>query len=244
VLYKREMGPGWGWATRSLPDLDQQPLYDAINLNVNIEDKAHATTRVVMLSTFVCPTDDMPRVWDATVGSTWMELGQIVSRAEKICDVAGANYVGVFGIAEPGVDGEGIFFRGSAIRPQDIPDGLSHTMAVGERSVTLNSGRGMATWVGAVPGALLWSCAPDPFDPDGGICRKEDGSGMILGHTGEGHGPGDTRGDVNQFLSMHGKGAHFVFCDGHVKFLRNGMNYKTYKALSTRKGREAVPDEF
>ena len=31
---------------------------------------------------------------------------------------------------------------------------------------------------------------------------------MILGHTGEGHGPGDPYGDVNQFISRHGRGAY------------------------------------
>ena len=85
----------------------------------------------------------------------------------------------------------------------------------------------------AVPGALLWSCAPNPGDPDGGLCVREDGSGMTLGHTGEGHGPGDPRGDVNQFLSQHGRGSFFLYCDGHVRFLRNEMNYQLYKALST-----------
>ena len=43
---------------------------------------------------------------------------------------------------------------------------------------------------------------------------------MILGHTGEGFGPGDPMGDVNQFLSQHGQGAHFLFGDGHVRFLQ------------------------
>ena len=42
---------------------------------------------------------------------------------------------------------------------------------------------------------------------------------MILGHTGEGHGPGDPYGDVNQFLSRHGRGSYFLFCDGHVRYL-------------------------
>jgi prepilin-type processing-associated H-X9-DG protein len=67
---------------------------------------------------------------------------------------------------------------------------------------------------------------------------------MTLGHTGEGHGPGDPYADVNQFLSKHGRGSHFVFCDGHVTFLRLGMNYTAYKALSTRSGGEVVSDGF
>ena len=61
-------------------------------------------------------------------------------------------------------------------------------------------------------------------------------------HPGEGRGPGDPWGDVNQFLSRHGKGSHFLFGDGHVRFLNNSMDYKTYKALSTRAGNEVIND--
>jgi prepilin-type processing-associated H-X9-DG protein len=158
--------------------------------------------------------------------------------------VASSNYIGVFGIGEPGVDGEGVFFRNSFVRPGDISDGLSNTLCVGERSINLNNGRGQSTWVGSVPGAVLWSCAPDPYDPDGGVCRKEDGSGMTLGHTGEGHGPGDPWGDVNQFLSRHGKGSFFLYCDGHVRYLHNSMSYPVYKALSTRAWGEVISDGY
>ncbi len=67
---------------------------------------------------------------------------------------------------------------------------------------------------------------------------------MILGHTGEGHGPGDPYGDVNQFLSRHDRGSYFAYCDGHVRFLRNEMNYAVNKALSTRAGADVVADDY
>ncbi len=67
---------------------------------------------------------------------------------------------------------------------------------------------------------------------------------MTLGHTGEGHGPGDPYSDVNQFISRHGRGANFLFCDGHVNYLNNSMNYATYTALSTRTAGELVSGNF
>ena len=100
--------------------------------------------------------------------------------------------------------------EGATCRLTAITDGLSQTLCVGERSENLQQGRGMATWAGAVPGANMWSCAPNPYEPDAGTCVEEDGSGMILGHTGEGHGPGDPYGDVNQFISRHGGGCFFA----------------------------------
>lgn len=240
---RKEVGPGWGWGTRILPDLEQQPIYDRVIFEEAMHLPKFETIRTTQLDVFFCPSDDMPKVWTAKNGSVWMQDGVIFSAEEPICDVAGSNYVGVFGIGEPGVDGDGVFYRDSDVSFRKISDGLTHTMFVGERSIRLNAGRGHATWVGAAPGAQLWSCAPDPFDPDLGHCRREDGSGMILGHTGEGFGPGDPTGDVNQFLSQHGRGAFFLFGDGHVQFLRGTMDYQVYKALSTRSGGEVISDD-
>jgi prepilin-type N-terminal cleavage/methylation domain-containing protein/prepilin-type processing-associated H-X9-DG protein len=242
--FRQEVGPGWGWASMILPDLEQQPLADSIRFESPMQVPGMSTARLASLRIFLCPSDRMPQRWTATQGETWLYMGQVYSSSIPICDVAGSNYVGVFGIGEPGVNGEGVFFRGSFLPPAMITDGMSQTLCVGERSQNLNLGRGMATWAGAVPGATLWSCAPNPFDSDGGTCVKEDGSGMILGHTGEGHGPGDPAGDVNQFLSRHGKGAFFLYCDGHVRYLRKEMNYPVYKALSTRDRSEIIPDDY
>jgi prepilin-type N-terminal cleavage/methylation domain-containing protein/prepilin-type processing-associated H-X9-DG protein len=243
-LQRKEMGPGWGWASMILPELEQQALSNLVRFETPLHWPSQLTARTALLGGFLCPSDSMPDRWTASDGQTWLYMGQIYSSSQPICDVSGSNYVGVFGIGEPGVDGNGVFYRGSFTRWSDITDGLTQTVCVGERSTNLNLGRGQATWVGAVPGATFWSCAPNPFEPDSGTCVQEDGSGMILGHTGEGRGPGDIIADVNQFLSRHGKGAFFLYCDGHVRFLRNEMNYQVYKGLSTRAGGEVFSDDY
>jgi prepilin-type N-terminal cleavage/methylation domain-containing protein/prepilin-type processing-associated H-X9-DG protein len=244
AVFQQELGPGWGWASMLLLDLEQQALEDNIVFEAPMQSASMATARQVSLNVFLCPSDNMPLRWTAANSETWMYAGQIYSSSIPICDLAGSNYVGVFGIGEPGVNGEGVFFRGSYMPLVAITDGLSHTIFVGERSVSLQQGRGMATWTGAVPGANMWSCAPNPYESDSGTCVKEDGSGMILGHTGEGHGPGDPYGDVNQFTSRHGGGCFFLYGDGHVRFLRKEMNYQVYKALSTRNRGEIISDDF
>jgi prepilin-type N-terminal cleavage/methylation domain-containing protein/prepilin-type processing-associated H-X9-DG protein len=244
TLFQQEIGPGWGWASMILPDLEQQPLHDGIVFEAFMQGPSMATVRTVNLSVFLCPSDNMPLAWTATDSETWMYMGQIYSSSVPICDVAGSNYIGVYGIGEPGVNGEGVFSRGSYMPLTAITDGLSNTLLAGERSENLQQGRGMATWVGAAPGANMWSCAPNPYEPDAGTCVREDGSGMILGHTGEGHGPADPYADVNQFTSRHGGGCYFVYCDGHVRFLRTEMNYQVYIALSTRNFGEIISDDY
>ena len=227
-----DTGPGWGWAAMLLPQLEQNAAYQAIDFLSGIETPANAVARVVNFPVFLCPSDDAFKSWPARQYDpvTGARLG-------VICDVGSSNYVGMFGISEPGVDGEGVFFRNSRVSFAEITDGLSQTIGIGERSHRL----GEATWTGSVTGALL---AGDPSDGIGQLI-PEHGSGMVLGHSGERHGPGDPHSDANQFYSRHaGGGVHFLFMDGHVSFLSSNFDYRTYLALSTRAGGEVIDGEF
>jgi len=220
-----DTGPGWGWGALILPQLEQEPVYSAISFDRAIEYQAN-TIRVDRIATFLCPTDHVQKTWSVKSRDS---SGNVLA---IICDVAPSNYVGCFGTSEPGVDGEGLFFRNSQIGLRDIADGTSHTLALGERSHFL----GPATWAGAVTGAVL-------FDDDGdevGKARIENSSGMVLGHVGRGHGPGDAVSDVDEFYSLHGYGANFVFADGHVAYLGGDIDNVAYQALATREGGETV----
>ena len=225
-----DLGPGWGWAALILPEVEQAPLCGAINFSLPIEAPAHGTARLTSLATFACPADAAPPSWAAS------RRDQAGIPTATLCSVAASNFVGVFGTSDPGVDGDGLFFRDSAVAYRDVTDGLSQTLAVGERGHRL----GEATWVGSVTGAVLF-----PADNDGvGYPRAEDAAGMILGHAGGRLGPGAPGGEVNQFFSEHPGGAHFLFADGHVAFLRTSMHYPTYRALATRAGGEAISGDF
>ncbi len=228
-----DTGPGWGWAALSLPFLDVSPLYNSINFSLAVEHPAQSTARGASLYVYLCPSDRVDPSWPA------MKRDPSGTPTEVICQVPPSNYVGMFGVTEPGTNGEGLFFRNSAVALRDITDGTSQTIAVGERSHRL----GEATWAGAVTDAILY---PPPGDRDGiGRPRTEHASGMVLGHAGERKGPGDPTSDVNQFYSVHaGRGVNFLFADGHVTFLKATMNYKTYLALATRAGGEVVSGEY
>jgi prepilin-type N-terminal cleavage/methylation domain-containing protein/prepilin-type processing-associated H-X9-DG protein len=227
-----DIGPGWGWAAMALPQMEQTNVYAALNFSLNIEVPQNQTARLVIVNAFLCPSDRVDPSWPAVDRN--LLTG---SPIREICRIAPSNYVGVSGISEPGPDGEGLFFRNSQVAFRDITDGLSMTLAVGERSHFL----GTATWTGSVTGALL-------YDGDGdmvGTPTIELGPGMVLGHTGEGAGPGANRSETNQFYSLHaGRGVHFLFADGHVAWLKATMNYKVYTALSTRAGGEVISGDY
>ncbi len=147
-----DTGPGWGWAAMLLPQLEQKPLFDAINFSLPIESPPNSTGRLPTLAAFLCPSDAAKPSWTAWV----RDSSGIPSR--PICDVASANYVGVYGTSDPGIDGDGLFYRDSGVGIRDITDGTARTIAVGERSLSL----GEATWVGSVTDAVLF-----PVDNDG-----------------------------------------------------------------------------
>jgi prepilin-type processing-associated H-X9-DG protein len=213
-----DTGPGWGWAAFILPQVEQENLYNAIQFNQGIEAPSNSGVRVMPIKIYLCPSDKAPPTWTA---KKYTASGSPVA---SVCDVASANYIGVFGVGEPGVDGEGIFFRNSKTRIGDITDGTSQTLMVGERTSSLAP----VTWVGAVTGAEIF-----PYNS----------SNMVLGHTGESNGPAAPI-DLNGFSSRHSGGVNFLFADGHVQFLTSLVSQPVYQALSTRAGGEAVGGNF
>jgi prepilin-type N-terminal cleavage/methylation domain-containing protein/prepilin-type processing-associated H-X9-DG protein len=213
-----DTGPGWGWASFILPQMEQQNLFAAIHFDQPINDAVNAPVRVRTLRSYLCPSDDAPPTWYEK------KYDAVGNPTAVVCDVASANYVGVFGVTEPGVDGDGVFFRNSAVRIGDVTDGASQTLQVGERA----HGLGPATWVGAVPGAEVY-----PYNS----------SNATLGHTGECNGPAGPT-ELNQFSSRHGGGVNFLFVDGHVQFLTAAVSQAVYQALTTRAGGEPVGGGF
>ncbi|HEX5471630.1 MAG TPA: DUF1559 domain-containing protein [Lacipirellulaceae bacterium] len=220
-----DTGPGWGWAALILPQMEEPSVYGQIHQELPIEDVANENARITQIASYFCPTENFRRTWTAKSHS-----------GAAFCDVAESNYVGVYGTGEPGSDGDGMFFRDSKVTMKDIIDGTSQTLAVGERTHQL----GPATWVGSVTGAALYPQDENNQAQD----VVEGGPGMILGHAGENATPGAPGQDINQFYSLHGHGAHFLFVDGHVTFISSDINYDTYQALATRAGGETIPGSY
>src|SRR5437660_1639457 len=52
-----ETGPGWGWGTMILSELEQKPLYNATNFSLAITGPGSMTVRTATLSVFLCPSN-------------------------------------------------------------------------------------------------------------------------------------------------------------------------------------------
>jgi len=67
-------GPGWGWASFSLNQMEQLPVFNSINFILGIEFPANRTARLTVLGSFLCPSDawrlDTFTVVDSTTTGT------------------------------------------------------------------------------------------------------------------------------------------------------------------------------
>ena len=221
-----DAGPGWGWASYLLADLDQDNLQRQIDYDLNLGGNAPATmsVRSTFLTVFLCPSDPQPlRTFTATDGGgqSWV--------------LAQGSYVACNG--NDGVDDNstpphtGAFVRDiKGFRIAQISDGLSNTFFVGERCTTM----AIATWTGAVTNAQVPSVrSPGDFSS---------ASALVLGHCGP-HLPNDSIvTDADAMSSGHASGVNFLFGDGTVRSISNMISMQVYDALATRAGGEAVSE--
>lgn len=215
-----DTGPGWGWAAHILPHIEQAALFNQLDLTSPIESHGLSGPQETVVSTYVCPSDGVsPAAFPVGPRD---RSGNLVAIT---CRVAPANIIACFGVGEPGVDGDGMFFRDSDVRFRDVSDGLSHTLMIGERSFR----HAESTWAGAVTGA---NQVPTPGCTMG--LQINNASNFVLGHTGESYAGPAGPTEINNFTSAHVGGCVFSFADGHTSLLGSAIDYATYKALSTR----------
>jgi len=217
--------PGWGWASKILPHLEQANISREFDFSMAADDDAFEATREYIIQTFLCPSDPSPEVmeWD------WLSEDFHDDHDDDDDDdhdhdhgdllVSRCNYSGVFGSIEiegNERNGNGMFYENSRTRFRDITDGLSNTLMCGERLAT----RGTVTWVAADP-------------------HIEEGAARIVGVAD--HTPNDRdHAHFEDFASAHPSGALFLSADGSVRLLPDSIDEEIFQALSTRSGQEVA----
>jgi prepilin-type N-terminal cleavage/methylation domain-containing protein/prepilin-type processing-associated H-X9-DG protein len=257
--------PGWAWGTLLLPQLEQQPQYDALRLDLPCWATENAALVRLRQSVFLCPSAS-----GGSDGFSMQKEGSDIRHGVPFSpDIffAHSHYVTNAGIHQPWgranayaldfdvpepipangnqpATTDGPLYRNSKTRFADVTDGLSNTIFIGEHSSVLSN----KTWVGVVPHAVTpprLDLRPWPSENNGAGCLVGVHSGpdthdhpqVII------HAPNHPFGHTDEMYAEHPGGCNVLMGDGSVRFASQFINPFTWVAMSTRNQGEAVSDE-
>jgi prepilin-type processing-associated H-X9-DG protein/prepilin-type N-terminal cleavage/methylation domain-containing protein len=217
-------GYHFGWLVQILPYCELRNIHNHFNYNVGLYDTPNITTRANLVRGFLCPSDPGPNRGPTGAAQT--------------------NYAGSHNDIETPINAKnnGVLFLNSTIRLEDITDGSSQTLYVGEK---LNDGTGEG-WASGTRASLrnmgarvnatnTRTTAPASVDGD-----DADSAGQAQGAAAT---ASDTLTFVGSFSSRHPGGANFAFGDGSVRFIKTTISPGIAHRLANRADGEIISSD-
>jgi len=225
-----------------LPYLEQMNYYDRLDFkgDVHGQIQADASLYANKFAVMRCPSDPSPQIGGSGYGTT--NYGPSCGSQQTFSNGNSCtSYMGnLFGTG-PSADANstnpneisGLFSRHSwAARFEEIRDGLSNTVAMGE----VLPGCSLSLWylgwfssqewyVGMAPPINFPTC---PYSPPGTATGPLSCYHWNNWNTAEG------------FKSEHPGGCQFVFADGSVHFISENIDYRNYQRLGCRRDGEVI----
>jgi prepilin-type N-terminal cleavage/methylation domain-containing protein/prepilin-type processing-associated H-X9-DG protein len=213
-------GYHYSWMVQILPYLEQSNTYKKINFKGGVYDPANVTVRAHSIAIFMCPSDGFGGA--AGAGNN--------------------NYAGCHNDVEAPIDvkNNGVFFLNSHVRMDDVTDGSSFTIFVGEK---VRSGNDLG-WMSGTNATLRntgtrlnnGSAATGRFALPVGDEDDDEDQAKAAGPRGE----ADAALFVGGYNSRHAGGANFAFGDGSVRFIKTSISPKIFRRLGNRADGELI----
>ena len=244
-------GPGWGWLSLILPQVEQGPLYGAINFSLPtwVAENSTAVGRLRSMATCALRRRTL-RTWFGWSARTAPAAGdEFALRPRELSVQHGLErhghpaYLSTMTTRSAVATGRSI--GTAASRFADVTDGLSNTVFAGEKTPYLAD----ASWVGIIPGYRHFAYNAFASAGTGGLGVNYDYAGALLAaHSGPSlyedpvviHPPNSPLGHTDEMFSLHPGGGNVLFGDGSVRFIKQSINLRTWQALSSRGNGEVI----
>ncbi len=223
---------GGNWLVFLLPFLEEEGYYNPIVNTLKTSSDPMDDYNNVMghkqPSVVLCPSHELDR---RLISPTNANLEHLTRGNYAACYGAGQYRISEHTVRAKG----GVFALNSSVSSNNIRDGLSHTVALGEvryDSTSTSDSRGV--WTYSVMGAAAFSTQTAPNSTIADIIPGCAASTPLFPCTT------DTvfTNHVAAMRSVHQGGAYCCFADGSVKFMSENINTAVWQGLGTRSGGE------
>ena len=227
---------GYGWATSLLPYLEQQNIYAAVSEPFIPGASAPQGTIGVFLTTYEKTGHIIPA--GATVLPVFRcpssQLADHIrgSSQPQINGYATSDYKGSSGYQDTGLFlevADAIVANSTLIRMEDISDGASNTICLGESSYFIDPVQ-WPVWIGCAYQNESCLFKTSQLAPINCFLRQKSLTTML------------TASSDDCAFSWHSGGAQFSFADGSVHFLSENIDAQIYLRLGSRN--DGQPVEF
>lgn len=238
---------GGSWLVHLLPYIDQAPLYNSLNFSLDPSHQGVTPSGQpayeVEIAAFICPSDTHDGFWtngmsvDPTTNGQKRAVSNYSASMGSQANSPGGTHNNYFGhgnnvragTLDPRLHSGVIGHMAWAARIRDITDGTTNTIVLGEVrpecSDHIRNG-----WM-HVNSMYTGTGVAINFD----TCEDSPGasSGTPNWFSGQ-------WGNSQGFKSRHVGGAHFLLCDGSVRFVSENLDMVTYQKLGDRRDGETV----
>lgn len=217
-----KQGPGWGWAAFLLDYMEESALANRMDRQIAVDDPAHASIRTQIIDILVCPSDQDTGVYTV-----------LDDKGKEVAQAATNSYTAMFGsyglINTDPDNGNGLFQRNSQHSLKSVTDGLSKTIAIGERGAIL----AQSPWAGVMTGGTCRTRVGAPVYTS----TAELAPSMVMARVGK-RTLNSPFSEPYDFFSPHTAVVQFVYADASARGLHSDIDLEVFHAMATRNGQE------
>lgn len=217
------VGYHMGWLAGLMPFLDQQNLYRSIDFKQSVYAPVNQRARRAQITVLRCPSDP--------------NESRTTSVTENNIEIYQTNYAACYNSIEAPINMEntGVMFLNSSITYDQITDGSSNTIFIGEQLFDKSDLGWMSGTRASLrnTGSFNWGLPSNQYAFPNDSDEAQENQPAI-----------DPLLKVGGFGSYHVGGANFALGDGSVRFISENIDAELFEQLGNRADGKLIMDGF